>query len=267
MNRRQLLINEFDTVLTMRRKGSPSTKENHRIKLLAITDDLTQMNCLPQSWSELNNDTVKNLVACWKEGGNKNTTIANKLGLLRTLITEIGKGACLFDNNSTFIAPRKPLILDKLPELKLGKVEINVIKNIMDFEVNFGLTKTEAVKLDNKMLLREAEQGLTIYRTIAHNGKRRTVPINTDKQRQVIATRLGLLEQKRFAKSASLILTLYRATAAFYDIPGYLRRYYINNRSIELKKEHISKGAIVQTLQSELGITTKAAIRASLCHH
>lgn len=259
------LKKEYHNAINNKRRGTLATKTKYTNVMNNITFELSKTNSLPIHWSEVNNQTIDVLIQRWKAIGNSDKTISNKLGILRHVIKGLTGGYCNFDANLNFVEPIKPKIIKPLNPIDLDIIQDDIVRNIMEFELNFGLTKTEAMKLNNTIQLSSAKNEITILRTIAHNQKRRTVPITNAKQRDIVQSRLALIHKSNtiFHRKESLS-KLYHSMVEVYCLPKSLRLYYINNRAKSLLDCGTANRKVLQMLSDELGIKNLTSLKGYL---
>lgn len=266
-NNKANLIHECTRILKLSKKGSHLTRLNHIKVIRVIIEDLYSLHITPRYLSELQEKELKRLIDFWISKNHKPETVANKVGVIRKIFTLTGVKDKLPTNKKLGIkiSDNKTRQFKSITtETLLEKIEHPLTKTIVDFEVNFGLTKTESIKLS---LYSIADDHITIYRDISYNHKDRIIPIISSKQQNVIDSRKQILQKFNCGEDKESLLdistfeslsTLYRVDMAILGIEGHshFRDIYMKNRFLELSGLHSSDDA-QKILMSELGLSSR----------
>lgn len=274
MSRKSNLIHAYTRALKISNKGAYATQQTKLKTMRLIVEDLVLFRCAPHRWQELSDNQICKLIEAWKIKNNKpikTTTIIKRISVLRKI--------CFLIDNAMNFPSNKKLGLQvnssqqndySFPHvvLKNGileKIEHPITKTIIEFEMFFGLTKPESIKLSDHSIDKDK---IMIYRDIAYNHYDRIIPIKTEQQYNVLAKRIqvikkynvqnSLLQITSFAKLSSL----YRNELAILNIEGHshFRMIYAKDRFENLKKS-ITKKKAIKILQKELGLTSDRLLK------
>ncbi len=266
MSRKSNLIYAYTQAVKSSRKGSYVTRQAQLKTMRLIVDDLVLLRRAPHCWQELSSDQIRKLIGYWESKQLKTETIANKISVLRKICFLMDK-ACTFPSNKTLGLQLRASqrSSEKPSDAVFTKIEHSITKSIVEFEVYFGLTKSESIKLPGYSI---TDASIIIYRDIAYNHYDRIVPITTQKQHDVIAKRMqvikqydaqdSLLQLASFAKLSAL----YRSELAILNIEGHshFREIYAKNRFVVLEKAN-TKTEAISILQKELGLSSDRLLK------
>ena len=121
------------------------------------------------------------------------------------------------------------------------------------FEMQFGLTKLESIRLVNNLVLSQAKETLPIDRRIAHNQQHREIPIVHESQKQLIFQRINILQTHYHAEYPETVILnrLYNAYRELTKLPKNLRLYYLKKRNEQLSLSGVSEAQLIKTLKQE----------------
>jgi len=198
------------------------------------------------------------LVVEWTHRKNSRSTIKNKLGILR-FFNDYAQLAIPLPSNQDLKLPesRKQSFSIVSPKKLLHAVYNPIVKNIIKFQVYFGLTKTEAIRITPIIVGENNDLVLWLDRKVACNNKDRCVPILTPEQNKVLEERYALLGEyqtlMQLLPEAS-INGLYKAELQLAGVPhrDQLRFHYARYRFKVLLHRMSSRRAI-NTIQQEMG--------------
>ena len=146
------------------------------------------------------------------------------------------------------------------------KIQHPIVKTIAEFELSFGLTKSEAVRLSLYFIDQEK---ISLYRDTASNNKDRHIPIITDQQKACIQNRIKTLSIYGATHSLTELLS-FEQLCALYQIDFILgkienahalRQYYASSR-FKMLKEKLSEKEALKIVQAEMGLSSNRLIRA-----
>ncbi|PCH55531.1 MAG: hypothetical protein COC15_04205 [Legionellales bacterium] len=270
MGRKYNLIKETNGILKSCRFGAYTSRCDRKNIMRILINDLVSLKIAPISIRAINQTHVFALVKYWQKHKLAYRTIRNKLGVLRTCLKIAQSKVVILNNKQLGICntiKQKSYALPDNIEKHPDMVIYPVTKSIIEFQLYFGLTKTESVCIDLNLATHETGT-LTIYRDLATNNKDIIVPIVTTKQQQSIATREQLLtHHARLTDiiSKKNLLGLYRANLLFHGLnPSFpYRKYYAKNRLASLLQD-VEKKEALYNLQCELGIQSKRQLQELL---
>ncbi len=267
MNRHSHLMQQIHGLIKQKRAGAPHTKKTYAYVLRKILNSLQQLHCLPPDWGAINNSVVHRLVQYWLKEGDRPKTIQNRLSILRNSMATLPNACCL-QETKFFIPPvaSVPKTHSPLPPFDVNRIHDLIIRTIVEFELQFGLTKVESMLWSFTDGLGPQEATLIIHRTLSNTTYRRDVPVITAEQyaalmnrRQLLATHHSLLN----LSSLQRLLKFYNAAMAVFYIDYPLREHYINQRYQQLLQEQSEKEAVKLLLQ-ETGFTDKRTLKGHL---
>jgi site-specific recombinase XerD len=261
------LINEYNQALQTMRKGTFSVKQKYKTVMRTIVNDLVTLRCAPKSFSDLREASVMRLIDHWKEKGNTHKTIANKLGILRGFYGLAEKNFPALSNKamrikSTCRHERQPVAAESI----LSRIRHPIVKSIIEFQIEFGLKSSEAIKID--AISTNLFDGLIIPRHIAYNHKDRIIPIVEPSQKNAILYRSSLLNGENCLTDLSaydFLVMLYRGelgTLGFRKSPDF-RGYYAKRRFHSLRQSS-DKESAYEMLRQEMGISSVYKIKRLL---
>lgn len=256
MNRAFSLIKEMKAVFGCRRPGAFITKKDQNRILKSIIDDLVKNKIAPKSFNLMTKEHFVALVKYWQSNNLSMRSIGNKLGVFRVFV-KFGKFNIVVPSNkelgvaSTYKTKNKQVVDDSIIEC-LGHP---ITKTILAFQLYFGLTKTESVRLNLTLSLHGDR--LYIPKKISFNGKDRWIPVENEKQRKIIQDRLLLLasnESLLDLVDERILMDLCRADFLIkgLDPNAKYRKFYAKWRQKELLKRH-NQVVANKKLLAELG--------------
>ena len=147
----------------------------------------------------------------------------------------------------------------------LSKVKHAITKSIIEFEIFFGLTKSESIKLPAYSIM---DDHIMIYRKIAYNSYDRIIPITEEQQRKVLNKRMQIINnyggRNCLLQVASFqeLSNLYRSELAILNIKGHssFRKLYAKNRFTDLI-QNCKRAEAINILQKELGLTSNIFLK------
>lgn len=272
MSRRYRLRQEVNQVIKSHHQGAPKTRHNRQLIMHRVIDDLIKLKMAPPSCQHFKPFMIDQLVDYWHRQSLSHRSIKNLLGAIRTFFkaspwlviiptnTELG----LQVNNN---ASHHLLSNADLPAM-LDYIEHSWTRSILAFQLFFGLTKTESVRIWLDYAC-SYTSFLFIDRHLAFNAKDRFIPILNEGQRATLNERATLLgDHQRLIDQINErdLLALYKADLLIqgYD-PHYPYRYfYIHKRYKTLQYETGNTVDIVNQLQREVGIASKHRMKGLL---
>ena len=264
-HRRHQLIQAYQRVLASCSQGAPLTKRNYARVMHQITDDLTRLNQLPPRWEQLSRSQLMALLAYWRSQGQHVTTIANKLSILRGYFKRAHHANHFPSNASLGLTWSAPTGVLLAPAQVITRLYHPWIKSIVTFEWQFGLTCRESILLLANCVT--TENHLRIYSDDAHNHQGRLIPIERSTQRDAIAVRLHLLQNKlnlTHLAPFSDLKALYRAELRVLGIKTepHFRRAYVKERYHTLCQQGKTPQVALQQIETECGIKSKKRLSA-----
>lgn len=177
-------------VLTKRnRDGSYNTQAKRVLSLRNLGRELKTIGYRLYSARSLKPKHIEALVQHWQNKELSNGTMKNKMAHLRWWAEKIGKpGIIMRDNFKYGIHDRVHVSnvskAQKLDESKLLKINDEHVKASLILQREFGLRREEAIKFDAHYAVKENH--IVLKASWCKGGKQRTIPIETDTQRQAL---------------------------------------------------------------------------------
>ena len=184
------------------RDGSFSTQATRRRILDRIANQLHELGYRNMQAKSLKPKHVDALVSLWKDQGLGVGTLKNHMAGLRWWARKIGKGDMIPKDNSAYdIGNRSQVAKESkaidLDEKQLAKVTDEYVRLSLQLQAAFGLRREEAIKFSPNYAIKNDH--IKLKPSWTKGGRARTVPIRTDKQRQLLE------EVKALAKGGALI--------------------------------------------------------------
>ncbi len=262
VSRQHSLLKTAKRLLAKEKGFAPSTRRIHQSTLMLCLKDLASLRSLPSRLEQLTGTHVQQLVHYYREKGNTDQTLRNKLGVLRHFVevaqlpTRIPSNEALGISAATISKTRqtKPLPVLHHP----------VTRNLIDLQCLFGLTRFEAMRLPLD-LFKDTDEQLRIDRLVAHNHKDRQIPITQAAQRDCLLARQQLPSQfpsMVHPRAFPILNQLYQSECRLADIDPKtaFRQRYALTRFDALIQEN-SEGQALQVLCQEMGCCDRYLMR------
>lgn len=165
--------------------GSPRDKKYRRFVILRMIEDLFVLGLAPSNWSCLTPIHLQQLLQHWHKKKVKPSTLMNYMTIIRKFLCHVGHKAENIDNLSLGLQTKKiKKQTRKSPANLLDKVNDPIAKILLGFQIHFGLTMSEAMRILPEVHIQEHE--LLLTREITFNSKDRKIPIRSEAQRKLI---------------------------------------------------------------------------------
>ncbi len=182
---RQLSLRQEANLYLQSNQDSPRERKYRRYVILKMIEGLFITGKVPPHWKAINATHIQLLVDHWHKQKIKASTMMNYMTIIRKFLLDIGNGATDIDNRSLGIIVSKPLKKPKkIPLEKWQKIDEPVAKLLLNLQIHFGLTLSEAMRLIPGVHVRENKLWLT--REITFNSMDRYVPVRSDEQEDII---------------------------------------------------------------------------------
>lgn len=269
MGRRFNLLQESNAILMACKFGAFSTRRQRNKIIHGVINDLVHLGIAPISMRAINDEHITSLVTHWQKKNIATRTMRNKLGALRAFFT-LAQSRYVVANNKNFgianVVKQKSYDISDVSK-HLSMIETSINKSIVEFQLYFGLTKTESIRIGIATAT-NIQGRLCVYKNIATNNKDRAVPIVCEAQQQILNNRQKLLGSNRtltLLMKEKNLLAFYREELLLHGLdPNFpYRRIYAKKRFAVLEKTVARKIAFT-TLQFELGIHSKQQLKVML---
>jgi Phage integrase, N-terminal len=259
MSRKSELIREIDRAFAFERTGSALTRLWKKSTLMIVVNDLVSLGIAPLSLFHINAEHARGLITYWQKQELQDKTILNRLSVVRQFLR---KKKNLIPPNANL-----PLPCPAKKELKkvffstdlIEKPEHSFSRSILAFQLYFGLTKAESMRIDLGVSI--DQKSLLIARSLAYNGKDRCIPILTSEQHQAIQVREALVGQKSRLIDIcpeSDLRALFKADLMIkqMDPNAPFRAYYLQHRLSALLQS-MDENSAWSIIQSEMGASSR----------
>lgn len=271
-SRKFRLLEQCRHYLHAARWGAPRTRKERKRILYTVVNELLALGIAPTSFEQLDETILTKLVISWKEKNLAISTIINKIAVLRHFIQNQYPKVIIPANAELGIQllPRHP---KKKPTICIEKLIASashpITQLILAFQVYFGLTKLEAIRLELTDINRD-DKLIEINRKKASNNYDRVIPIYKehqvallDRHKALVAPYSCLGNISSNAEVSALFKTDCLLKDISHDFP--YRTYYASSRYADLLCECSIEQARNQ-LKQELGITSNRTIE-ELIHY
>jgi hypothetical protein len=189
------LLKEVYSVIDSSNVGTHNFKKVRRNFLKRLVKDTLDLKLDLKSFYLFTNDHLDKLVAYWCNSGNSISTIVNKRAVIAWFLKELGSDLVLKTNEQLELKKiKKAKDFVYISEELRNKVYHPITLTILDFQLYFGLTKNESIKINLAESYNQHE--LEISSRLAFNSTERLIDVMTNKQKQAIESRLNLLNNK-----------------------------------------------------------------------
>jgi hypothetical protein len=259
MSRKSGLMQFLNQRYQHHREGNPLLRKRRFAVMCGVTDDLANIKQLPKSWYSLTEENIRNLVGHWVNQAINNSTIMNRLSVLRHFYTCIQLSHIVPSNVALNIKKLHNNNASDLSFKLLDHINLPIIKIILGFEIHFGMRKKEILKLISNLNIFTAY--IHVSRNIAFNGKERHLPIITTEQKKIIT------EWNQHVPVDTSLLQIYSYYTLIemyqYELKRlslksnvYHRTHYIKTRYHQLSQEKPKHVALAH-IQQELGLSNR----------
>jgi hypothetical protein len=257
---KQKLLNEVYKVINSNNAGTHNFKINRRNFLKRLVKDILDLKLDIKTFSSFNSEHFNTLISRWKTKGNSNSTIINKIGMLKWFLNRLGLTITLPETSDLDLT-RKDLFIPspQIPEDLRHNIFHPICRTILDFQLFFGLTKNESIhlNLDTSLIGKE----LHISSRLAFNSNERFIFATSANQKEAIEYRYEVLKEHSLLLSllqAPKIKELYEIELEYNNISKAtnLRKYFIQKRFIQYQNKGISLQENYNLLMQETGYKT-----------
>ena len=261
--RKSQLRQQVDNHLRHDHTGSYREKKHRYFVLHKIVRDLYHIECVPGKWHALTVEHVQRLVAHWKSNKLKPSTIMKYMTVLRRFLQKIDHTIHGIDNQRLEIINRKQpsKTIHRHIDI-LAKFSSPIASLLFEFQMHFGLTLSEAMRLVPDIHIQENHVWVT--RDIATNSQDRLIPIRNEQQKRNIDSFLKMCQSNK-----SLILTLgyhhvresYSTQLKLLGLAPSKTYRYLYARALHQELSPILPNYLVtQTIMREMGIQTRMTL-------
>ena len=259
MGRKIEVLNQLFAKFVHIKRDSPRTRVERKRVIRAVFEDLTKVRMLPENAYRLAEPHVMAVVEYWKSQNIKQSTIINRVGVLRR-VSELGQFQWKIPENSA-LGLQKPIKPNPtLPPLeKIMSTPFHLLVKLMvRLQITFGMTKVEVMR----QIPRIVNGGVMVDRGAAeHHSVDRLIPILKVEQQQLFEVWLKATEMRSnllgILPKADLG-ALYRADFKYHGLnPNLpLHHYYALQRYEELKQTKEDATAI-DIVCKEMGFSAR----------
>ena len=266
--RKQNCIKDINYYVNSIAKGAEQSRYKRKIVLYAMVDDLLHLGLLPQKLSQLKDDYIFSLIEHWKSKELSSDTIRGRISILRKIMADMYNIQIPTNKDFNFKASK----FTKQSQMNVSKdvlelVHNPIVKSVLAFQIYFGLTKRESIKINLSTAIMSDD--LQIHADLATNKKTRFIPILTKTQKEVIDYRCELLGSKHQMLTdrmpETMIVQLLNAEIydCGYEVNAPFRRVYAMERLaflVKRKSEMMAKRMLIE----EMGYTSYEKLQKGL---
>ena len=247
--------------------GTPRSRKEKRNTMRQIIKELLDLKIAPNNFESLTANAIKQLVTQWKNSGNSDATIINKLSILRSFNVKGGFGIDIPSNNAFELSKTKKKPTKSIRQDIISQVSSPITECILGLQLEFGLTKLEAIRLPIAIAIEKHD--LIIPKNIAYNHKERFIAIYRPEQKELLK-KIGHVLADKFCLAELAnerhISNLYNAELAILGVDDQcnFRSIYANNRLAELQRKKFTKKSAYQVLMDEMGYYSRHTIKEAI---
>jgi hypothetical protein len=242
--------------------GSFRSRKHRHFVLHKMIRDLFHIGFVPPKWHAITRDDIQQLVMYWQKEKIKPSTIMKYMRVIRDFFEKIEHKIPAISNRDLGIKrckiPAKNVLFSN--DI-LDKISDTIAKILLEFQVYFGLTVSEALRLSPEINLQE--NSLWITRDIATNSHDRMIPIRNNKQLEIIKSFLILCPEQNLISTYGYhpVRHIYNTALKAKGLPSSksYRSLYAKNNYEELSKiltAYLTK----QTIMREMGLRSRRTL-------
>ncbi|HFL2715798.1 TPA: hypothetical protein ACGWTM_002986 [Legionella pneumophila] len=260
--RKDKLRQKVDSFCRNDHSGSHRTRKHRYFVLHKVIRDLFYTGHIPPKWHALTLDDIKHLVLYWQKKGIKPSTIMKYMTIVRDFLEKIEHRIPDISNQQLGLVHLKRKIqIILLPDNLNEKLDSPIAKILIELQIYFGLTLSEAMRLCPSTNIQE--NALWITREIATNSQDRMIPVRNDIQNRVKQSFLNLCQENNLIVTYGYpcVLNAYKSELKAIQIPSLksYRYHYARNLYpdlIQVTSPYIAK----QTIMREMGISSRRTL-------
>lgn len=252
-------LKESKEILSKVRTGSPRTRNSHEDIIRQAIKVLYRLKKPFNTIHEINNIHIDALISHWKTLKLKNSTIGNRLAVLRNYLFLAKHEKCFIPSNAELGFSRKNPLLKEQPIPENIGIKLNhpLSRLMVNLQIHFGLTKNEAIKFGIQLY---NNQSLLISKRVSHSHQDRMLIVRTEEQKnlmEVLALELGEYFSLSEKYDQKMLINLYNAELYFlgYSINAAFRAIYAKQEyqyltTVEGKTKHEAIADISQAMHA-----------------
>ncbi len=244
-------------------QGSYREKKYRRYVVLKMINDLFVIGKVPPTWKAINSTHIQLLVNHWYKQKIKSSTMMNYMTVIRKFLLVMDNCTANIDNQSLGIIVNKPTKKSvKITLEKWQKIDDPFAKLLLNLQIHFGLTLSEAIRLTPGIHVWEKTLWLT--REITFNSMDRIVPIRFELQADILS------EFKSITKNQHTLIKLYGYRALCFAWSKALKslripvkkscRYLYAQFIYEQLTPTYRNDELTSLLMDEMGLKSRTAI-------
>lgn len=171
--------------LKMNRTGSIKEKKQREHVIHKLINDLFIIKNVPLDWQALTQHHFQQLKKLWHKQKLQPTTIMKHMTIIRCFLATQGYDTTYISNQRLGLKPRKKTIKKIHVDSSILQSAMSPIgRSLLGLQIHFGLTRSEAMRLNPSIHVREDKVRPT--REITSNSEDRAIPIITAEQQLII---------------------------------------------------------------------------------
>lgn len=249
--------------LSLDNTGSHCDKRHRAFVVNKIINDLFKSGKCPPHWYALNQTHIQSLVQLWKKQRIKTVTVMKYMTVLRNFLKHINHHIAGIDNMSlNLIREKHKTNYQRINTDAIEAITSPFIKVLLQLQINFGLTFSEAYRLIPDIHIRENMLWLT--RDITFNHQDRAVPIRNNEQLTILESLKSLNQPHESMLETHGHRAVLRANQRMMKLiglsPKQTHRYlYAQHQYRELSKT-LSHKEVSLTIMNEMGLKSRTTL-------
>jgi hypothetical protein len=161
--------------------GCLQDKKQRRYVIYKVIEDLFYIGNVPETWEDLSPEHFYKLMTLWKKRKSKSSTIMNHMSIIRKFLITLGCETNTITNQA--LGLKKQLKHRKQSNIDPSiwrKAQNPIARVLLGLQIHFGLTRSEAMRINPSIHVRAEKLWLT--REITFNSRDRVIPILTKEQ-------------------------------------------------------------------------------------
>ncbi|MBA3536666.1 MAG: hypothetical protein H0T84_08670 [Tatlockia sp.] len=264
--RKSHLRQQVDNFCRHDHSGSNRSRKHRHFVLHKMIRDLFHIGSVPLKWHAITRDDIHRLVIHWQKENIKPSTIMKYMRVIRDFFQKIEHIIPEISNKNLGITKQKrPAKTVHFSKDFLDKLSNPIAKILLEFQIYFGLTLSEAMRLSPDVHIQE--HSVWITRDIATNSLDRMIPIRTNEQLEITKSFLILCSEQNLISTFGYhpVRHAYNTELKVRGLPSSksYRCLYAKNIHSELIKvlsAYLSK----QTIMREMGLQSRRTLWAYL---
>lgn len=188
---RKDIAKELSSLCARNKDGSFATQADRANILHAAARTLQKAGFQNLAATSLKPKHVDVLLSQWKADGLATGTIKNRMAAVRWWAEKVGKQNCVPRTNDAAGIERRSYVAkeskaQQLDQSTMDRIGHERLKVSLELQEAFGLRREEALKFQPDYAVKSIGNAIELKASWCKGGRSRSIPITTDKQRQVL---------------------------------------------------------------------------------